>query len=86
MPFIMVVVVGEGETHSVEVRGRWQNEGSQVGSGVGSELGVWWSRKVQTSPALGGRWGSERVVVCLVGGRRGLSVKGSYDAQLRRQM
>lgn len=86
MPFMMVVVVGEGKTHSVEVRGRWQNEGSQVGSGVGSELGVWWSRKVQTSPGLGGRWGSERVVVCLVGGRSGLSVKGSYDAQLRRQM
>jgi hypothetical protein len=67
------------------VRGRWKNEGSQVGSGVGSELGVWWLRKVQTSPEPGGRWGSERVVRCLVGGRWNLSVKSSYDAQSRRQ-
>lgn len=69
MPFMMVVVVGEGETHSVEVRGRWQNEGSQVGSGVGSELGVWWSRKVQTSPWA--RWS--------VGKREGGCVFGWWE-------
>ena len=78
MPFIMVVVVGEGETHSVEVRGRWQNEGSQVGSGVGSELGVWWSRKVQTSPAPGGRWGSERVFGGWLAAAGSLSVKAQW--------
>jgi hypothetical protein len=41
-----------------------------VGSGVGSELGGWWLRKVQTSPEPGIRWGSERVVGCLVFGWR----------------